>query len=308
MNIEIYYVRKDLKMINVHSVWLLKQTKHMKRITNLLALNLLIAFAASAQINTPQPSPAGSVSSTVGITDVKIEYFRPGVKGRKIFGTGDEYLEQYGEIWRTGANAGSMITFSTDVKVAGQDVKAGTYQIVSKPGASEWSVMLISEPIGGNESAYDESKAVVKTTVKSSKTSGVVERMTFQITDISEDNTSANIQFAWENTMWSIPMTVDFASAVENQIVGAYNTAANYYLSKGENLETALDLMNMYLNTGNNSAQFWNIHTKAQILAKLGKKKEAKAAAEDSMEKAKNWANGDFGYIKRNQDLIDSLK
>lgn len=280
----------------------------MKRITNLLALNLLIAFAATAQINTPQPSPAGSVSSTVGITEVKIDYFRPGVKGRKIFGSGEGYLEQYGEIWRTGANAGSMVSFSTDVKVAGQDVKAGDYQIVSKPGASEWEVMLISEPIGGNEGAYDESKAVVKTTVKASKTSGLVERMTFQITDISEDNTSANIQFAWENTMWSMPIEVEFATAVENQITGAYTAAANYYLSKGENLETALMLMDMFLNTGENSRMFWHVHTKARILAELGKKKEAKATAEDSMEKAKNWPNGDFGYIKRNQDLIDSLK
>jgi len=265
-------------------------------------------FTATAQINTPQPSPAGSVSSTVGITDVKIDYFRPGVKGRKIFGSGDEYLEQYGEIWRTGANAGSMISFSTNVKVAGQEVKAGTYQIVSKPGASEWEVMLISEPIGGNEGAYDESKAVVKTTVSAAKTAGAVERMTFQITDISEDNTSANIQFSWENTMWSLPMTVEFDAAIESQIAGAYTSAANYYLTKGENLETALMLMDAYLNTGGNSAQFWHIHTKARILAKLGKKKEAKAAAEESMEKAKNWANGDFGYIKRNQDLIDSLK
>jgi len=281
--------------------------KSMKQITNLLALNLLFAFAATAQINTPLPSPAGSVSSTVGITEVKIDYFRPGVKGRKIFGSGDEYLEQYGEIWRTGANAGSMISFSTDVKVAGQDVKAGEYQIVSKPGASEWDVMLISEPIGGNESAYDESKAVMKTTVKPSETAGTVERMTFQITDISEDNTSANIRFAWENTMWSIPLEVDFSAAVEDQILGAYSAAAGYYLSKGENLETALDLMNMYLDAGN-SGQFWNVHTKARILAKLGKKKEAIATAKDSMEKAKNWPSGDFGYIKRNQELIDSLK
>ena len=279
-----------------------------KRITNLISLCVLVAFGANAQINLPQPSPAGSVSSTVGITEVTIDYFRPGVKGRKIFGTGEDYLEQYKELWRTGANAGSMISFSSDVKVAGQEVKAGEYQIVSIPDANEWQVMLISEPIGGNESAYDETKAVVKTTAKAIKTSSLVERMTFQITDISEDNTSANIQFSWENTMWSIPVEVDFTASVENQIAGAYNAAANYYLGKGENLETALSLMNMYLETGDNSAQFWHVHTKARILAKLGKKKEAIAAAEDSMEKAKNFPNGDFGYIKRNEDLISSLK
>ncbi len=280
----------------------------MKRTLNLVALNLLVVFIATAQISTPRPSPAGSVSSIVGITEVKIDYFRPGVKGRKIFGNGEGYLEQYGEIWRTGANSGSMVSFSTDVKVADQDVKAGSYQMVTRPGASEWDVMLISEPIGGSENDYDESKAVMKTTVKSSKTASKVERMTFQITDISKDNTKANIQFAWENSTWSIPMEVSFSEAVEEQITQAYSAAANYYLNKGENLETALMLMNMYLNTGNNVAQFWNIHTKARILAKMGKKEEAKATAKDSMEKAKNWPNGDFGYIKRNQELIDSLK
>ncbi len=286
----------------------LKQNRHMKRITNLLSLCVLVAFGATAQINTPQPSPAGSVSSTVGVTDVSIDYFRPGVKGRKIFGSGDEFLEQYGELWRTGANAGSMISFSTDAKVAGQDVKAGEYQIVSIPGASEWQVMLISEPIGGNESAYDESKAVVKTKVKAMKTSSLVERMTFQITDISADNRSASIEFSWENSIWSVPVEADFTASVENQILGSYTATANYYLEKGENLETALTLMNMYLNTGNNSAQFWNVHTKARILAKMGKKKEAIATAKDSLEKAKNFERGDFGYIKRNEDLISSLK
>lgn len=287
---------------------------NMKRITNLIALSLLVAFGATAQIATPQPSPAGSVSSTVGLTDVSIDYFRPGVKGRKIFGSGDQYLEQYGEVWRTGANAGTMVSFSTDVKVAGQDVKAGEYQMVSIPGESEWQVMLISEPIGGNESAYDENKAVVKTTVKPSSPMNTVERMTFQIADISEDNTSANIQFAWENVMWSIPIEVNFHESVMKDIAAKtqvnpqnYVAAANYYLNAGENLEQALEWMNKYLSVGENSNQFWNVHTKAQILAKLGKKKEAIAAAQDSMAKAK--ANGnDFGYVKRNQDLIASLK
>ncbi|WP_420575869.1 DUF2911 domain-containing protein [Ekhidna sp.] len=287
----------------------------MKRITNLIALSLLVAFGATAQIATPQPSPAGSVSSTVGLTEVSIDYFRPGVKGRKIFGSGDQYLEQYGEVWRTGANAGTMVSFSTDVKVAGQDVKAGEYQMVSIPGESEWQVMLISEPIGGNEGAYDESKAVVKTTVKPSAPKNTVERMTFQIADISEDNTSANIQFAWENVMWNLPIEVNFHEAVMKDISAKtqvnpqnYVAAANYYFSSGENLEQALKWMNMYLSIGENANQFWHVHTKAQILAKMGKKKEAIAAAQDSMAKAKAFEQGDFGYIKRNEDLIASLK
>jgi hypothetical protein len=287
----------------------------MKRITNLIALCMLVTFGATAQISTPAPSPAGSVSSTVGLTDISIDYFRPGVKDRKIFGTGDEYLEQFGSVWRTGANAGTVISFSTDVKVAGQDVKAGEYQIVTIPGADEWQVMLHSEMIGGNMGNYKEENVVAKATVKAMKMDNSVERMTFQISDISADNTSANIHFAWANTTWKLPVSVDFHEAVMKDIAAKtqvnpqnYVAAANYYLNAGENLEQALEWMNKYLSVGENSGQFWHVHTKAQILAKLGKKKEAIATAQDSMAKAKAFDGGDFGYVKRNEDLIASLK
>ncbi|WP_421877716.1 DUF2911 domain-containing protein [Marinoscillum sp.] len=288
----------------------------MSKIAKLTLICLLfVTGSAMAQIDTPQPSPAGSVYSKVGLTDVTIDYFRPGVKGRKIFGSGDEFLEQFGEVWRTGANSGSMITFSTDLKVAGQDVKAGEYQIVSIPGKDEWQVMLISEPIGGNESAYDESKAVVKAKVKPAQPMNVVERMTFQITDISADNTKANIQFSWANVMWNLPIEVNYKEQVMKDIAqktqvnpAVYSQAANFYLSQNMELEKALEYMNKYLAIGENSNQFWNVHTKALILKALGKKKEAIETAKQSMETAKASPNGDFGYVKRNQDLIDSLK
>ncbi|WP_436517452.1 DUF2911 domain-containing protein [Ekhidna sp. To15] len=287
----------------------------MKRITNLIALCVLVTFGATAQINTPQPSPAGSVSSTVGLTEISIDYFRPGKKGREIFGSGDNYLQQYGEVWRTGANAGTIVNFSTDVKIAGQDVPAGKYQIVSIPGADEWQVMFHKEMIGGNMGNYKAENDAAKVTVKTMKLGNSVERMTFQISDISEDNTSANIHFAWDNMSFKVPVSVDFHSAVMKEIASKtqvnpqnYVAAANYYLNAGENLEQALEWMNKYLSVGENSGQFWHVHTKAQILAKMGNKKEAIATAKDSMEKAKNFAQGDFGYIKRNEDLIASLK
>ena len=285
-----------------------------KRTTNLIALCLLVAFGATAQISTPAPSPGGSVSSTVGLTEVKIDYFRPGVKDRKIFGEG-EVLVPYGQIWRTGANAGTILTLSTDAKIGGSDVKAGEYQIVSMPGSDSWDVMLLTERIGGNMANYKEDIVAAKMSAKPMKTASSVERMTFQITDISADNTTANIQFSWENVMFNLPVEVAYHEAVMADIAaktqvnpGNYVAAATYYLNAGENLEQALEWMDLYLAIGENSGQFWNVHTKAQILAKLGKKKEAIATAEDSLEKAKNFANGDFGYIKRNEDLIKSLK
>jgi len=273
-------------------------------------------FGAEAQISMPIPSSEGSVSSKVGLTDVTIDYYRPKLKGRKIFGTGDGYLEQYGEIWRTGANSGSKLTLSTDVKIAGQDVKAGEYLIFTVPGKDEWSFMLYSDlSIGGNVAAYKEENQVLKATVKSTTLGRKIETLTFMISDISEDNTSANIEFMWDNVSVKVPLTVDFDEEVMNEIATKtkvnpvnYVQAANYYYATGKDMEQALKWMNMYLANDQTKNQFWNIHLKAQILAKMGKKKEAIETAKKSIEIAKANDGGDFGYVKRNEDLIASLK
>lgn len=274
-----------------------------------------ISFNGTAQINTPAPSPAGSVSATVGLTEIEINYSRPQMKGRKIFGD-DGALVPNGELWRAGANAGTTIKFSSDVKIAGQDLAAGEYLLLATPGASEWEVVFYSDPsIGGNMSKYDDSNAAVKAKVKSSKLTETVGTLTFNISDISENSENANIQLAWENTAVNVPVQVSFDEAVmkaiaENTVVDPanYMTAARYYLSSGKDLTQALAWANTYLAIGDNSTQFWNVHVKAQILAKQGNKKEAIKVAKESMAAAKAFEAGDFGYIKRNEDLIASLK
>jgi hypothetical protein len=80
---------------------------------------VFVGLSVNAQVRIPAASPAGSVSTTVGLTDVKIDYSRPRVKGRAIFGSAATVLVPYGKIWRTGANNGSKISFSGDVKVEG---------------------------------------------------------------------------------------------------------------------------------------------------------------------------------------------
>ena len=287
----------------------------------LTLLTLTLAFCVSslnsmAQISTPRPSPAGSVMSTVGLTDVTIDYFRPKVKGRKIFGEGDAFLQPYGQTWRTGANSGSKLTLSTDATIGGQTVKAGKYLIFTVPGKDEWSFMLYSDvSIGGNIAGYDKSKEVLNVKVKPTMLSTPVETMTFNIADISDDNTMAAIELTWADVSIKVPMTVNFDDEVMAQIKkytqvdpDNYADAADYYFNNGKDLEQALKWMNMYLAVGDNNKQFWNVHTKAKILAKMGKIKEAKAAAEESMAKAKASPQGDFGYIKMNEELIKSLK
>ncbi len=288
----------------------------MMKTTKLILICLLASFGAMAQINTPAPSPAGSVTTMVGLTEVKIDYFRPSMKGRQIFGEGDDYLLQLGELWRTGANSGTKLTLSTDAKVAGVDVKEGTYLILSVPGKEEFEFILYSDPsIGGNMSRVEDEKKVVSTKVKVTEMPWDIETMTFSIQNIAADNTSADIWFGWEKSSFSVPIEVEYDEMVMKDIAsktkvrpGNYMQAANYYLNAGKDLNQALEWVNMYLAIGENSKQFWNVYTKARILAELGMKKEAIAAAEESIATAKANEGGDFGYIKRNEDLIAEVK
>jgi hypothetical protein len=280
----------------------------------MLTFLLLVVFAAAeAQIQTPAASPAASVSTTVGLTDVKINYARPKMKGRKIFGEGGDFLVPYGQLWRTGANAGTVISFGDEVTVGGKKLAKGDYLLLTIPGANEWTVILYSDPsIGGNTAAYDQSKDAVRVTVKPAKLAERVETFTVNITDISDDNTKANIEIAWENTSVKFGITVDYDTKVMKAIEagtrvspGNYIAAANYYFETGKDLKKALEWITLGIENGNRDA-FWNIHTKAKIQHALGDYAGALATAQQSLDKAKA-ASSDFGYIKLNEDLMAKI-
>lgn len=177
----------------------------------IIALAILFPglLVIQAQDKEPTPSPASSVSSEVGLTAIKIDYSRPKMKGRKIFGDGSGFLVPYGKIWRTGANAGTKVTFSDDVTVEGIGVPKGEYLIFTWPGANEWAVSLYKDvSIGGYTDRYDKANEVAKFSVKPVKTSEKTETFTAGISDISEDSMNANIRLAWENTVVKMKVTV----------------------------------------------------------------------------------------------------
>jgi tetratricopeptide (TPR) repeat protein len=279
----------------------------------LLIIALAVTFMVSeAQIQTPAASPAGSVSSTIGLTDVTIEYFRPRLKGRKIFGEKD-VMYPHGTIWRTGANSGTTISFSDDVKVENIDVPKGEYLIFTWPGAGEWTVALYKDlSIGGNTGAYDASKEAAKFKVKTKKLSEKVETFTISIDDIAPDNKSGKVTLAWENTAVPFTVAADYDAKVMEMIEantkvnpGNYYQAAVYYLETGKDLNKALGWMNMALES-NPNPPFWMLHQKAKIQKGLGDKKGAMATATASLNKAKEANNRD--YQSMNEDLIQSLK
>ncbi|MBT1687654.1 DUF2911 domain-containing protein [Dawidia soli] len=285
----------------------------MKR-TFWITLLFAASLTAGAQVKTPAASTAGSVSTTVGLTDVKVAYYRPSAKGRKIFGTDATVLVPYGKIWRTGANQGTVVSFSDDVKVEGIAVPKGDYLLLTWPGATEWTVSLYKDvALGGNTGAYDKSKDAANFKVKASKLAEKVETLTIGIGDIAADNKSAKVQVAWENTSIKFTVTVDYDAQVMKSIEEAmksspngnsYFQAAVYYLETGRDLNQALTWINEAAKA--NPDAFWVLHQKAKIQKALGDKKGATETANASLAKAKTAGNRDYQMM--NEDLIKSIK
>lgn len=283
----------------------------MKKFLFITAL-ALVTLVAGAQVQTPAASPAGSVSTTVGLTDIKIDYFRPRAKGRKIFGPEATVLVPYDKIWRTGANSGTRISFSDDVKVEGISVPKGEYLIFTWPGATEWTVSLYKDVnLGGNTNGYDASKDAAKFKVKPAKLTEKVETLTLNIGDISDDSKSAKVQIAWENTSVKFTVSSDYDEKVmksiqENTTVNPNNyfQAAVYYLETGKDLNKALEWVNKAADGMGNP--FWVTYQKAKIQKGLGDKAGAIASANASLAAAKQANNRDYQMM--NEDLIKSLK
>lgn len=279
--------------------------------TLLVAGMLIGCLISEAQVQTPAGSPAGSVSTTVGLTDIKIDYSRPRAKGRKIFGDGTALVPN-GKIWRTGANNGTKISFSDDVKVEGIDVPKGEYLIFTWPGASEWSVALYKDiTLGGNTDGYDASREAAKFTVKPEKLTEKVETFTINIGDISDDSKTAKVQLAWENTSVKFTVAVDYDAKVMKSIEtyttvnpNNYFQAAVYYLETGKDLNKALEWVNKAADA--NPKAYWVLHQKAKIQKALNDKKGALATATASLEAAKAANNRDYQMM--NEELIKSLK
>lgn len=279
---------------------------------SLLGVFVLVIGQLQAQIQTPSPSPLGIIRQKVGLTDVEIQYSRPGVKDRVIFGD----LLKYGEVWRTGANAATRISFSDDVTLSGQKVAAGEYAIYTIPGKDEWAFILYSDlSLGGNVANYKAENEVFNVKVKPENLPMKIETLTFDIGHVR--NSSAVVSLMWENTRISIPMGADYDAKVMAQIddlmenpmsevAGLYAGAASYYFNEGKDLNKALDWMTEAVKIEPDA--FWNVHTKAQIQAALKDYKGAIKTAELSLAKAKANEGGDFGYIGLNTEAIAKWK
>ena len=276
----------------------------MKKIV-LFTIALAMTWAINAQIQTPAPSPLSKVEQKVGLTDITIEYSRPGVKEREIFGG----LEAYDKIWRTGANARTKITFSDDITFAGQAVEAGTYAIFAKPGKSSWDVYLYTEHEGsGVPQDWDDSKVAAKTTVEAQPIPFVVETFTIDINSIR--NSSATLDLMWEKTYVAVPFEVPtdalVMASIEKTMSGTaefndYYAAAGYYLSEGKDPKKAKEWMDKAM-AMNDQPQFWQLRQQSLIYAAAGDKAGAIDLAKKSMAAAEEAGNAQ--YVQMNKDSL----
>lgn len=270
-----------------------------------IALTILIAsFTAEAQLKTPQPSPKAVVNQIVGLTDVEIEYSRPGVKGRTIFGD----LVPFGKLWRTGANANTTISFSEDVVFDGKTLKKGKYALYTTPKADNWELVFYKTTDNwGTPEEWKEENIALKTTAKPETLNRNVESFTISINNL--DNNFAHLELSWEKTFvafkFEVPTQKTAIASIEKALAGPtagdYFSAAQFYFQSNGDLNKALGYVNKALDL-NVEKPFWYNRLKSLIQAKLGDKKGAIETAKLSLAAAEAAKNND--YIKMNKDSI----
>ncbi|MGV6828528.1 MAG: DUF2911 domain-containing protein [Flavobacteriales bacterium] len=271
----------------------------MKKITILICL-LVFVNSVDAQIKTPAPSPSQKIEQKIGLTDVTLEYSRPLMRGRVIFGG----LVPYDKIWRTGANANTKITFSEDVEVDGTKLKAGTYAIYTKPNPNTWEVYFYSDASNwGTPQKWDDSKvaATIKATVQPMPMK--IQSFTMTFDDVTKD--SANLGMLWENVFVSVPIKVDTDTTVLANIdkvmkgpsAGDYYAAAVYYLEAGKDIHQAKEWIDKAIEM--RSDAFWYYRQQSLIYAKSGDKKGAIKAAKTSLKMAEKAGNDDYVALNK---------
>lgn len=280
--------------------------QNLKTIAAAALISIAGTITLSAQLKVPAPSPTGIVKQAVGLSDITVEYSRPSMKKRIIYGD----VVPFGKIWRTGANSATKITFGEDVKVEGNAIVAGTYALYTTPNKSSWEIMLYKDlTLGGNVSEYKKENELLRFTVKSQTINDKVETFTIDIADVTAN--SANIELKWEKTRISFSVVMDIDSKImkniETNVIAdnrPYFQAATYYYENNKDLMLASEWVDRAI--ASNPKAFWILLLKAKIQAKQNDKKAAVATAEQVIVLATEAKNDD--YIAMAKKLIAENK
>jgi tetratricopeptide (TPR) repeat protein len=260
-----------------------------KRIPVAFGLVLLLAasagFAQSTQLNIPRDSQRASVTQRVGITDITVNYHRPLVKGRTIWGK----VVPYGQVWRAGANENTTITFSDPVTIEGKTLEKGTYGLHMLPNQDEWTVIFSKVNTAWGSFTYKESEDALRVNVKP-QAAEMEEALAYEIDQPTEN--SAVITMRWEKVAVPFKVGVDVNNIVDASLKAqmrglpqytwdGWDDAANYLLAHKVSLDEALEFSNRSIGS---EPRYENYNTKSQILEAMGKKDEAKVAHDKAIE------------------------
>ena len=259
---------------------------------------------ADAQLKTPAPSPTQNIKQDFGLAAIELSYSRPGVKGRKIFGD----VVPLGQVWRTGANEPTTITFGDEVTIGGVKLPAGKYGLVTIPDKKSWTIIISKQTDISSPQDYKQNMDAVRVTANVNTTKAAVETFTIQFANVKP--TSCELQIMWDKSAVVLPIATEIDSKIMADIDKAmkgdkppYFQAAMYYMNNGKDLNQALAWFNKAVEAQPDA--FWIQHQWANCLAKLGQKNEAKAAALKSKELAIAAKNED--YVKLNDKLLKEL-
>ena len=275
----------------------------------IILLSAVLCYSyITAQIKTPQPSPTATIIQKIGISNVTIDYSRPGVKKREIFGG----LVAYNEMWRTGANKATKITFEENFIFGGVKVKKGSYSLFTIPGKKEWDILLNQETELWGPAKYNEENEVVRITVNPKETKDFTESFTIDFGNFK--SFSAVLSLKWANTLVNIEIESMAAKKVQNNFkelltkgpsANDFYNGAKFFADNTSEHELALEWINVAIEKKPNA--FWMMYHKARILSILGNDKEAVIFAEKTISIASE-AEDDFGYTFRCKNLINDIK
>jgi len=271
----------------------------------LLLVAIGINSSLNAQVKLPAPSSTQTIVQEFGLGKITLTYARPNVKGRKIFGG----MEPMDKVWRTGANANTVITFTDAVKIEGQDLPAGEYSLFSIPNANEWTIIFSKNAKQWGAYTYDQKDDALRVKVKTKAIKDKVETLTLQFTNVSESK--AQLQMMWENLSFTVNLTTDVDAKAMANIAEAmkgdkkpYMQSAIYYFTNGKDLKTALAWM---VEADKAEPKMpWTKLWLGKMQLKAGDKAAAAESAKAGLALATTMKNDE--YIRLNTQLLEETK
>jgi Tfp pilus assembly protein PilF len=271
-----------------------------------LSLGNPFCRAQSALLDLPRDSQHSAVTQRIGITDITINYSRPLVKGRTIWGK----LVPYNEVWRTGANENTTIKFTDPVSIEGKPLAKGVYGLHMIPGQDQWTIIFSNVNLAWGSFTYKEADDALRVTVKP-QVSEAREALTYDFDDVKPDSTLVTLR--WEKL--AVPFKVDVnvhdivQASLHNQLQGlaqytweGWDDAATYLMTAKYDLDEALQYENTSIGT---EPRFDNYLTKSQILEAMGRKDESETAKNQALQRATAAQLYGYGRLLQGQGKQD---